>query len=78
MKKAKIMITTVAVFAVVGGTLAFRAQTKGHMAFTGPDANNCTFFTLYTTTDDISAPQTYITDFPGDAGCSLKRVVPDL
>lgn len=74
MKQAKIMITAIAIFAVVGGALAFKAQ-KGHTVYTGPDASNCTFTTSLTTTDDVLQPQTYITDISGDAGCSLKRVI---
>lgn len=59
MKKAKIMITAIVMFAVVGGALAFKAQNFGASIYT-PDPNhtaNCNQLT-----------STYITTAAGTPG----------
>jgi len=43
MKKAKIMLTAIAVLAVVGGTLAFKASTFGKVQFYTLDGTQCIF-----------------------------------
>ena len=40
MKKAKLFFTAAAIFAIVGGSLAFKAQ-RNFTIFTGPSVNSC-------------------------------------
>ena len=57
MKKVKIMLTSIAIVAVVGGALAFKAQTfSGGNVWTIKDANGfCTISTTKSTYDPASA-----------------------
>jgi hypothetical protein len=54
MKKAKIMLTAIAVLAVVGGSLAFKARSS-HRFFIGTQANNCPALSTKVTTAENDA-----------------------
>lgn len=61
MKKAKIMLASIAVIAVVGGALAFKAKSTQNIFYFDPIGSTCTL-TLpgFTTTSDQSKPLGYI------------------
>jgi hypothetical protein len=69
MKKAKIVLSAIAVFAVVGGAFAFKANRAANRFYTAPNATApCTVSTLlpYTTSVIVGAPtiRTYASTAP--------------
>ena len=61
MKKAKIMLTAIAVFAVIGGALAFKARQLNTFYSTAPNGQcSATFRTTYTTAE-VGEPLTFTT-----------------
>jgi len=72
MKKAKIMLTSIAIVGVVAGALAFQAHKYGSVIYTGPDAQDCTFTVQdVTITPAQSGTQTFATTAFGDPNCAL-------
>ena len=79
MKKAKIMLSAIAVFAVVGGALAFKAK-NNHSLFLGSAAGECTVEkTSVTFTSTEAQAATYGSAFytiDGDQpNCSVKTTI---
>jgi len=75
MKKAKIMVTIIAVVGVVAGVLAFNAHHYGATIYTGPDAAHCTFTLVESTiTPNQPCVQTFATAIFGDPNCSLTCI----
>jgi hypothetical protein len=53
MKKEKVILTPVAIFAIIGGTLAYKAKrTFTHKMYTGPTSTFCTNLTFAIITDE--------------------------
>jgi len=77
MKKAKVVLSALVVLTVVGGALAFKAQTFGGNLQCGPAVGNCPNKT-YTTT--ISGGQNlYCTPIGGNQNlCTLQQVKFDI
>ncbi len=78
MKRAKVILTAVAVFAVVGGALAFKATRTAQALYTTNPAGQCkvTFFTSLTTQrQSPTQPTATITNLystaPTNAACPL-------
>jgi hypothetical protein len=66
MKKIKIMLAAIAVFAVVGGALAFKAKTPGVLWYTNGTLGQCVVSsTTYTTTIVDSPIETYASTTSG-------------
>ena len=80
MKKAKIMLAAIAVLAVVGGTLAFKAQkfTTNRFYYDAPDGFCTSFIDLKSTTQAgaINFP-TYSLNSSTEADCDGLRVIPN-
>jgi hypothetical protein len=68
MKRVKMMLTAITVFAVVGGALAFKAKNNyGAVIFTGSVANSCPNETPnFTSTTTSSSPSIFLTIEGGD------------
>ena len=81
MKKAKIMLTSLAVLAVVGGALAFKAKTFGHQVLFTGDINGGTCLTratIYTTTtDDQQLNVLYTTTTAAPVNCQNGFITTD-
>ncbi len=62
MKKAKIMLASMAILAVVGSSLAFKANKFGAIIWTGTAPNDCLQQTVnFTLTDEPVGDQLYVT-----------------
>ena len=77
MKKAKITLTAIAVFAVIGGALAFKARNLNTFYSTAPNGQcSATFRTTYIT-GEVGEPQTFTTRLsiaPTTAICPILTV----
>ena len=76
MKRAKIMLTAIAVLAVVGGALAFKAKTFDHASIYCKNGNACNIVqftftkpTPVTTPSNDPCAQTY---FYSESGCNTS------
>ncbi len=68
------MVTAIAVLAVVGGALAFKAKSYGVTIYTSTTnipATGCTIQTNNTKLDPLSTTKTYATNVSG-GDCSLR------
>ncbi|WP_089784215.1 hypothetical protein [Chitinophaga sp. YR573] len=70
MKRAKIMLSAIAIFAIVGGALAFKANRNVVVFYTGT-AGKCTVLTAGTTT--LTAPIINVSTTPLTTGCPTAR-----
>jgi len=80
MKKAKILLTVIAVFGIVGGALAYKAHTKrlGNWFCTTSTLGSTYCPVLANTTNNMAAITQYCTDIAEDP-CTIKhRVVTNL
>lgn len=80
MKKVKIMLSAIALLAVVGGSLAFKAQYNyGTQLYTGTSTNSCPILKQnVTSTSDDSFPSTYVTVPTGNTTiCELTYTKPN-
>ena len=81
MKKAKMMLTALAVLAVVGGSLAFKAKHFNQFDYFSTDASGiCTVpVQLFsTTTDDVTVPVVHFSTVANPAGDCTARLISDL
>ena len=77
MKKAKILMTAIAVFAIVGGALAYKAHTKRLGNWFCSTTKTCDCTILASTTTDPRGTTLFCTDVAEDC-CTIKhRVVPN-
>lgn len=75
MKQAKVMLSAIAIFAVVGAAFAFKAH-RGELTFYTPDPNNTaicdqTFNTVGVLTTDQNQSSIIATEAQGDACTTL-------
>jgi len=78
MKKVKVMLTAFAVFAVVGASLAFKAQKINAIVYTGTSSSSCPTETLHKTfTSEINGSKVYVTSDPHAAGGCLFSYLTD-
>ena len=77
MKSAKIMMTAIAIFAVAGGALAFKANKFATQRVYYPNPVTTSICdvtkTSFTLTNNQAVPLTFATTIPG-AACQLTRV----
>ncbi|HEY1200077.1 MAG TPA: hypothetical protein VGE79_03800 [Niastella sp.] len=73
MKKAKILLTAIAVFAVVGGAMAFKARV-GHTIYTTAIAGQPGAPVAATTTT-TGAVKVYVTDLPNTPATFLTFTI---
>jgi hypothetical protein len=77
MKKVKIMLTAFAVFAVVGGSLAFKAQKINAIVYTGTSSTSCpTQIINKTFTSAVNGSKVYVTDNSAGTGCLSSYLTP--
>jgi hypothetical protein len=70
MKKAKVALTAIAVFAVVGGALAFKVRQNHTFYMTNPnDQNKCNLETVLRSTTAKEGQVTSLSTAPTDAEC---------
>jgi len=81
MKKAKILMTAIAVFAIVGGALAYKAH-KAHTKRLGTwfcsTRTTCICTITVSTTNNPAATKMYCTDVPEDCCTKQYRVITNL
>jgi len=70
MKKVKVMLTAFAVFAIVGASLAFKAQKINAIVYTGTSSSSCpTEIRNMTYTSDINGSKVWVTSNSAGTGC---------
>ncbi|WP_145712189.1 hypothetical protein [Chitinophaga japonensis] len=75
MKKAKVMLTVIAVFAVVGGALAFKARTQHTFYRTNPANGQCSVpVQLFSTTTSTGGQLTQLSVASTTDPCPTIRI----
>ena len=73
MKKVKMMLTAITVFAVLGGALAFKAKSNFTVSlFTGTAANSCPNPEAFTSTTTSTVASIFVTTLGGSKTNCVK------
>lgn len=76
MKRVKIMLTAITVFAVVGGALAFKAKKFGIDYCTKDSSGKCTSFIL-NSKQEIGGTQFFAVQTTNTTNCTIATLAPD-